>query len=82
MCLTDILPSSIEKVEVVGDVDIAGIKSLLSGLPRNKKKCLPRLKSIGFAEYVSGVKEGHWIRTWRKKCHNVDVELTIGSVSN
>ena len=49
--LVDVLPVSVKKIEVDGQLNSVDIISSLKGLPENKEECLPRLKSTNFMEY-------------------------------
>lgn len=77
--LVDILPASVEKVVIDGDVDTSDMTLLLKDIPIYKKECFPRLRSITFTECNRSVnrKDRVWGKIWRKACSDVGVRLIL-----
>ena len=79
--LVDLLPASVTSVEIDGNVDAAGIHTLLKELPKRKAQCVPHLKSINFTGYPPWDQvNDHSLalaHAWCEECRKVGVDLFL-----
>lgn len=81
--LVDILPASIETIQLDGRTNIGAVVYMLLDLPERKAECFPNLTRIHFTQVepepkVFGTEvSGNWGRVWIEKCRKVGVELVL-----
>lgn len=76
--LIDILPASIQTIQLDGRIDIGHVVCMLTDVPERKAECFPNLTRIHYTEFESEPEDSeNRERVWVEKCRNVGVEMVL-----